>query len=307
MTEHVDLERLAEARPAAPESLVGGVTMWNPPTSPRTPREALEAAISAAIDLLDSAEMLDIDLEDGADLEGEDVDLEPNLGAPESLGKGGRAGDQTSWASGSAIDDCEADNSDIEPSLGSVGSCYGQSIPQTMWATGLDNDAEGDEHDGAEPDPDGEPSHGSTSSIDQDRAWRASSDFSGSGEGEGEPSLGWPNMPPGRGHPEAAMRGYDDDREQDIADQPHDDYGEAEPEDWCDAWEGLGREQVAMRTAATRLSEVVVRIRAAGEAQPGPVPGVVDIIGPASLSGEMATIKSLPRTPPTRGAPGGAP
>jgi hypothetical protein len=40
----------------------------------------------------------------------------------------------------------------------------------------------------------------------------------------------------------------------------------------------------------TRFSEVVVRIRAAGEPPPEPLPGVVDIIGPAELAGERVRI-----------------
>jgi hypothetical protein len=267
MTERLDLERLADARPVAAESLVGDVSLWNPPTSPRTPREALEAAISAAIDLLDSAEMRFFDLEDGGDLE-PDADEEVSLGSPNE------SKSQVRWGDGTPANGWDADREgsedDLEPSLGSIGSCYGQSIPQTMWARGSDNDAEGDEHDGAEPDQDGEPSHGSTSALNQNHAWRASSDFSGSGEGE--PSFGWSDMPPGRGHPESAWNGYAEDREQDVTDQPHDDCEEGGGALPCldqtveigGAAHELAREQAALAETATRLAAIVARVRAGG-------------------------------------------
>lgn len=140
-------EQLADVRQVPAESLVGDVSLWNPPTPPRTPREALEAAIAAAIDLLDLAEP-DPDLEPDLagsnnghypiDVEGPDVDLEPALGAPEIINQ------EHAWKRGGP------DHAD-EPSLGSIGSCYGQSIPQTDWAGGGVLDLE-DEHDGCEPD-----------------------------------------------------------------------------------------------------------------------------------------------------------
>lgn len=66
-----------------------------------------------------------------------------------------------------------------------------------------DEDAEGDK----------EPELGATTTLNQEHAWAPQSDRRWYVT-DGEPSLGWSN---GHGHPEAAMRGYDDDRESDMA------------------------------------------------------------------------------------------
>jgi hypothetical protein len=295
-----DPERLASARPVAAESLVGDVTMWNPPTAPRTPREALEAAIAMAIDLLDSAEMLDFDVEDGADLEPE-TDTEPSLGAPERhpsrppiyrrrlVVSRGPEDDQTEWAAGDRAadgDDREESADEHEPSLGSIGSCYEQTIPQTAWATGIHNDGEGDEHDGAEPDEDAsDATLGATHALNQEIAWaRSGAVLWGSHPcGEDEASLGWSD---GRGHPMAVPFGGLDDREEqhdrewDLAEMGIADSdalsielsegGGATP---CldqrveigGAAHEMAREQAAMRNAAARLGEVVARVRKAGD------------------------------------------
>lgn len=73
----------------------------------------------------------------------------------------------------------------------------------------IDADADLEEDDAPEDDGSGESALGSTSAINQERAWRASAGWPE--DGEAEPSLGWSGN--GRGHPEIAMRGYDDDRE----------------------------------------------------------------------------------------------
>jgi len=64
---------------------------------------------------------------------------------------------------------------DLEPSLAAVESAsqlsYG-TIEQITWASGNDDDREGDEHDGREPDVDDEPSLASLDAvIDQRKSW----------------------------------------------------------------------------------------------------------------------------------------
>ena len=73
---------------------------------------------------------------------------------------------------------------------------------------------------------DEEPRLGAATGMHQGHAWNVPTDESD----EAEPSLGWVGI--GRGCHGLELPGYADDREQDIADQPHDDHGEAEPEDW---------------------------------------------------------------------------
>lgn len=59
---------------------------------------------------------------------------------------------------------------DLEPSLASIGSCGWAFDNQEAWTAGNDDDREGDEHDGREPDVEDEPSLAHTNDIDQDRA-----------------------------------------------------------------------------------------------------------------------------------------
>ena len=113
-----------------------------------------------------------------------DPDLEPTLGfmngppemdeceTPEdgepSLASLDRMVDQTKWAAGS-MSDAELDESDDEPSLGSLSS-HGHG-DQSVWGRPGEGgvDAE-EEHDGREPYQDEEPSLGSTATINQE-AW----------------------------------------------------------------------------------------------------------------------------------------
>jgi hypothetical protein len=71
--------------------------------------------------------------------------------------------------------DAENDNSDDEPSLGSV--AVGESRSQEGWTDGSNSDLE-DGHDGAEPDEDGEPSLGAFEGHNNhDVAWAATEHF----------------------------------------------------------------------------------------------------------------------------------
>jgi hypothetical protein len=111
------------------------------------------------------------------------------------------------------------DVGDNEPSLGSVAS-RDASTPQYLWAQGADDDREReDEHD--EEGGDEEPALGATAAMNQEHAWRAKLNAWGSSD-EAEPSLGWTGH--GRGHPEMALRGYDDDRERTTG--PRDEEGD---------------------------------------------------------------------------------
>jgi hypothetical protein len=173
-----------------------------------------------------------------ADHAGGIADDEPSLGAPERHVP--RKG-QEAWADGGSLDrwsvDREVDDDENEPSLGSVAMTEYWS--QEGWSLGADDDSE-DEHDGREPGGDSEDELGATTAMNQDHAW--ANHCKGWSVSDGEPDLGWTEERSGAGHPETAMRGYDDDREQenehggDIQDQPHDCEPDVEP--MCDVLGG---------------------------------------------------------------------
>jgi hypothetical protein len=83
----------------------------------------------------------------------DDNEMEPSLGSLDLVQDQDRAwrGATDNW-----LLDCEVDDCDDEPSLGSVGN----NLSQEQWAAGTTKDLE-DEHDGAEPPEDDEPSLGS--------------------------------------------------------------------------------------------------------------------------------------------------
>ncbi|MGD9543556.1 MAG: hypothetical protein AB7F41_10630 [Methylocystis sp.] len=118
-------------------------------------------------------------------------------------------------------DDAPAEDvGDAEPSLGACGGTWNaDTFNQSRWPHGAKDDRE-DESELLEDGADGEPTLGSTTAINQERAWAAPRGWP---VDDGEPSLGW--TAPGRGHPETAMRGYDDEREQNIGadEREHDD------------------------------------------------------------------------------------
>jgi hypothetical protein len=176
-------------------------------------RVQMAAAIERLIAVMDALDG-DSDLEDTAD-------DEPSLTWPEDQDGGGRR--PVGWSFEPDLEQ-EADD---EPSLGSLGgtglgSTY---FSQEDWWDGANDDTE-DEHDGREPGGDSEDELGATTAMNQDHAW--ANHCKGWSVSDGEPDLGWTEERSGAGHPETAMRGYDDDREQenehggDIQDQPHD-------------------------------------------------------------------------------------
>jgi hypothetical protein len=216
-------------------------------------KDKLERAVDALLDLLDGLD--DPDLEDGADLE-PDADGEPSLGAREIHPSiySERAGDQTSWAFSGNDQDLEDEHDGREPSE--------------------DDELSGDENDC---------SLGATTALNQAHAWASGANGLYLG-GEPEPSLGWSNTA-GHGHPEMALRGYDDDREAE-----HDG---REPEDHIADHDGLSielseggsptpgldqrveiggaahelaREQAAMSAATARLTAIVAGVRARSQA-----------------------------------------
>jgi hypothetical protein len=167
-----------------------------------------------------------------ADHAGGIADDEPSLGAPERHVP--RKG-QEAWADGCAPGpwevDREIDGDEAEPSLGSVERhphpyyCRADiagfgSNSQENWSFGARDDTE-DEHDGCEPDRDEEPDLGSTTAMNQNHAWAGHREYWG--VVDSEPSLGWPEYRRGYGHPEMALGGYDDDREEAVDDGPCDD------------------------------------------------------------------------------------
>ena len=165
-------------------------------------RKALADAVEAFVALLDQ---IDAD----ADLEEDDA---PEDDAP-----------------------CE-DVGDNEPSLGSLGGVFADaaSFPQSLWAQGADDDRE-DESELLEPGGDEEPTLGATTAVNQQHAWAASRVTDA--VDEEEPSLGWTGH--GRGHPEMALRGYDDDREATTGprDEEDDDSDKGELDgDYMDSW-----------------------------------------------------------------------
>ncbi len=106
----------------------------------------------------------------------------------------------------------------------------------------IDDDADREEDDAPEDDApcedvgDNEPTLGATMAVNQAHAWRANADAWGSCD-EAEPSLGWGGV--GRGHPEMALRGYDDDREATTGprDEEGDDSDKGELDgDYMDSW-----------------------------------------------------------------------
>jgi hypothetical protein len=225
-----------------------------------------------------------------------DGDREPSLGSANDYHG---SASQARWGEGSPAtcrDDREGPEDDLEPSLGADA---GSKADQTGWAfTGTDDDAE-EEHDGREPyQGDEEPSFGATACINQEHAWRPSGDFFWGG-GEGEPSLGWSNRT-GHGHPEPVSSGYDADTE--VNGDEHDGNNGDYPDDLEPAHYGGGygdvplaraNEQGAMRRAAAGLKEIVCRVRAVDDARPQPLPGIVDIIGPAGFAGLFARIQAV--------------
>lgn len=73
----------------------------------------------------------------------------------------------------------------------------------------LEEDDPLEEDDFGEDDGNGEPALGATTAVNQQHSWAGPRGWPD--DGELEPSLGWTN---GHGHPEIALRGYDDDREE---------------------------------------------------------------------------------------------
>ena len=107
------------------------------------------------------------------ELEVSEGDDEPDGGEEPSLGSADRMLDQTkAWVGGTTDPwtiDREKDDCDDEPSLGSV--AVGEHRSQEDWTGGNTDDRE-DEHDGAEPDEDREPSLGALEEpSDQDVSW----------------------------------------------------------------------------------------------------------------------------------------
>ena len=111
-------------------------------------REAIGDTIEGMIDILDALDAPHEDLEDD-DPGGGNVEDEPQR-------DDGEDDAQLGWANEGRQTRLHGLKDEYEPSLGSLGGCItGQYFPQTIWAAGDRRDLE-DEHDGREPDVDGE-------------------------------------------------------------------------------------------------------------------------------------------------------
>jgi hypothetical protein len=134
--------------------------------------------------------------------------------------------------------DCEGDDCDSEPSLASRGgTCDADYFDQRHWAGGAMNDAEGDEHDGREPDFDDEYEMGWPEMIDQERAARSVRGTVELGGNQwwpaycdGEPSLGSSEQIDQRGWSRGGTRDLEaehDGREPQGDDEPDTDCGDS--------------------------------------------------------------------------------
>ena len=153
-------------------------------------RPAAEQLVEELILFLDTTDG-DPDLEDDGDAE-EEPDGEPLLGATDGLNQE-KAWRSDGWCAPETAAEPEDDPADDEPSLGSTAS-----LDQGCWAFGTSDERE-DEHDGGEPDEDGEPELGSFDRlINQRHAWKArngaywwGSSCNELDTADNEPSLGW--------------------------------------------------------------------------------------------------------------------
>jgi len=160
-------------------------------------RKRIESRIEELIAVLDAQDAPTEDMEEGGDDE-PDNDREGSLGWTEDYNQDRAIKACLNDAGVICGPDREADESDSEPSLGSCGGTYdAEYFDQRGWAGGSTNDAEGDEHDGREPDEDGEYEMGWPDLIDQERAARSMRGTVNLGGDqwwpaycEGEPSLG---------------------------------------------------------------------------------------------------------------------
>jgi len=134
----------------------------------------IETAVERLLAALDAA-----DAAAGNDGEAEpDADPEPSLGATDDEDH------RDAWEPSPRRLRAALDAGEAEPSLGSVNAAF-EGRSQETWAVGNTDDRE-DEHDGAEPDTDEEPSLGASNVINQATAWNAETFTTG----ECEPSLG---------------------------------------------------------------------------------------------------------------------
>jgi hypothetical protein len=124
------------------------------------------------IDKTDDYVSRELEDDDSANFE-DGGDSEPSLGSLD------RMTDQTKLYAGGPTDhfsiDRELDKSDDEPSLGSL--AMWEYNTQELWAAGTSNNCE-DEHDGAEPNEDGEPSLGSLDGQLTQEQWAAGGGYS---------------------------------------------------------------------------------------------------------------------------------
>lgn len=147
--------------------------MFSTPDGP-TFLPSVEQLVEDLVELL-NMDLLDPDLEVGGDDE-EAGDAEPSLGSFDQMPNQSKSWRQTEGSGWTT--DAEQDNADAEPSLAALH----HQINQENWSGGGTDEGEGDEHDGSEPDAEGEPDLGSFDRMtDQRKSWRQ----------HNGPSTGW--------------------------------------------------------------------------------------------------------------------
>lgn len=201
------------------------------PARPRALSDTARKCIENRIEQLISV----LDVHDAPTDDEPDNDGEGSIGWPEDVNQD-RALKASSNDDVGVIfgPDREADGCDAEPSLGSSGCTYDADyFNQDGWAAGGRDDAEGDEHDGREPDVDDEYEMGWPEMIDQERARRPMKGAISMGGDqwwpaycEGEPSLGSVEQIDQRGW----SRGGTRDLEEQCEDEGHDSDSEADIE-----------------------------------------------------------------------------
>jgi len=148
----------------------------------RRPRRAIDTKLRRRIETAVERLLAALDADDAA--AGSDGEAEPEADPEPSLGATAAVDQRDGWRPAPRRLRAAFAAGDVEPSLGSVNAAL-EGRSQATWAAGNTDDRE-DEHDGAEPDTDEEPSLGASNAVNQATAWNVDTFYTG----EREPSLG---------------------------------------------------------------------------------------------------------------------
>jgi len=149
--------------PAKPSAAAGAVVDLARVQLALSMASAVQAMLDASAALNDATEAI---LKQLDQMQG-DPDLEPVLGAAEAVAGLRLRLNQEDWAEGGDRDEREADDGDLEPSLGSLGSCR-QPITQERWAGHPSPSDLEAEHDGREPECEDEGAQCDDEGVDAD-------------------------------------------------------------------------------------------------------------------------------------------